>query len=156
MARTTYTFYGSNAEQFLALSQGKADVIVQATAIFGGYIKGPGAGRIRICSTMASAPADWTVLMVPRSEQGTLNRVNHFVWHHWKNGRTNELTTPGSAEMCPTWPSLAFKVTELLRKALRPASPWAGPGTPKRPLRTDSCWTKGFNAAWRSSISKIW
>lgn len=90
-AGTTYTSYGSNAEQFLALSQGKVDAIVEGTTIFGEYLKGPGAGQIRICCTMASAPADWTGLMVPRTEQGMLNWVNLFVWHQWKNGRTNEL-----------------------------------------------------------------
>jgi len=90
-AGTTYTSYGSNAEQFLALSQGKVDAIVESTTIFGEYVKGPGAGKIKICCTMTSAPSDWTGLMVPRLEQGMLNWVNLFVWHQWKNGRTNEL-----------------------------------------------------------------
>ncbi|MCU9850349.1 transporter substrate-binding domain-containing protein [Defluviimonas sp. WL0024] len=88
---TTYTSFSTNSEQFLALQQGKVDAIVEATTIFGEYVKGAGAGEIRVCCTLASAPADWTGLMVKRDEQGFLNWVNLFVWHEWKNGRTNEL-----------------------------------------------------------------
>ena len=97
--------YGSNAEQFLALQQGKVDAIVESTAIFGEYVKGPGQGKIKVCCSYESAPSDWTGLMVRRSEQGFLNWVNLFVWHQWKEGRTGELYL--------TWfgydaPSMAF------------------------------------------------
>lgn len=88
---TNHIAYGSNAEQFLALSQGKVDAIIEATAIFGEYVKGPGKGVIRICCTVPTAPSDWTGLMVNRQHQGLLNWVNLFVWHQWKNGRTDEL-----------------------------------------------------------------
>ena len=88
---TEHIAYGSNAEQFLALSQGKVDAIIEATAIFGEYVKGPGKGVIRICCTVPTAPSDWTGLMVNRQHQGLLNWVNLFVWHQWKNGRTDEL-----------------------------------------------------------------
>ena len=88
---TQHIAYGSNAEQFLALSQGKVDAIIEATAIFGEYVKGPGAGVIRICCTVPTAPSDWTGLMVNRQHQGLLNWVNLFVWHQWKAGRTDEL-----------------------------------------------------------------
>ncbi|MBI1386378.1 MAG: transporter substrate-binding domain-containing protein [Rhizobiales bacterium] len=90
-AGTSHVSYGSNAEQFLALSQGKVDAIVESTAIFGEYIKGQGAGKIKVCCSVTTAPADWTGLMVKRSDQGLLNWVNLFVWHQWKNGRTDEL-----------------------------------------------------------------
>lgn len=83
--------YGSNAEQFLALRQGKVDAIIESTAIFGEYLKGAGKGKIRICCDVATAPADWTGLMVKRDDQGLLNWINLFVWHQWKNGRTDEL-----------------------------------------------------------------
>ncbi len=88
---TTHISYGSNAEQFLALRQGKVDAIVESTTIFGEYIKGAGAGLIDVCCDYTSAPSDWTGLMVRRNEQGFLNWVNLFVWHQWKNGRTSEL-----------------------------------------------------------------
>lgn len=88
---TKHIAYGSNAEQFLALSQGKVDAIIEATAIFGEYVKGPGKGVIRICCTVPTAPSDWTGLMVSRQDQGLLNWVNLFVWHQWKSGRTDEL-----------------------------------------------------------------
>jgi hydroxyproline transporter system substrate-binding protein len=88
---TTYSSFGSNAEQFLALQQGKVDAIVESTTIFGEYAKGAGADVIRVCCSFESAPSDWTGLMVKRNEQGFLNWVNLFVWHQWKNGRTNEL-----------------------------------------------------------------
>jgi polar amino acid transport system substrate-binding protein len=87
---TTYVSYNSNSEQFLALLQGKVDAIIEANAIFGEYLKGPGKGKIKICCD-ADAPSDWTGLMVKRGEQGFLNWVNLFVWHQWKEGRTDEL-----------------------------------------------------------------
>ncbi len=88
---TSHIAYGSNAEQFLALSQGKVDAIVESTAIFGEYVKGAGKGKIRVCCSVTTAPADWTGLMVGRNKQGLLNWVNLFVWHQWKTGRTDEL-----------------------------------------------------------------
>ncbi len=88
---TTHIAYGSNAEQFLALAQGKVDAIVESTAIFGEYVKGPGKGKIKVCCSVTTAPSDWTGLMVSRNKQGLLNWVNLFVWHQWKIGRTDEL-----------------------------------------------------------------
>ncbi|MHC8510034.1 MAG: transporter substrate-binding domain-containing protein [Rhodospirillales bacterium] len=88
---TTHASYGSNSEQFLALSQGKVDAIIESTAIFGEYVKGPGKGKVEVCCSVTTAPSDWTGLMVKRSHQGLLNWINLFVWHQWKNGRTDEL-----------------------------------------------------------------
>ena len=88
---TTHIAYGSNAEQFLALTQGKVDAIIESTAIFGEYVKGPGKGKIKVCCSATTAPSDWTGLMVSRNKQGLLNWVNLFVWHQWKTGRTDEL-----------------------------------------------------------------
>lgn len=88
---TSHVAYGSNTEQFLALTQGKVDGIIESTAIFGEYIKGEGKGKIRVCCGMDTAPSDWTGLMVNRKDQGFLNWINLFVWHQWKNGRTDEL-----------------------------------------------------------------
>lgn len=88
---TSHISYGSNAEQFLALSQGKVDAIIESTAIFGEYAKGAGKGKIKVCCSVTTAPADWTGLMVKRGDQGLLNWVNLFVWHQYKNGRTDEL-----------------------------------------------------------------
>ena len=88
---TSHISYGSNAEQFLALSQGKVDAIIESTAIFGEYAKGKGKGKIKVCCSVTTAPSDWTGLMVKRSDQGLLNWVNLFVWHEWKTGRTDEL-----------------------------------------------------------------
>ncbi len=88
---TSHIAYGSNAEQFLALSQGKVDAIVESTAIFGEYVKGAGKGKIKVCCSVTTAPSDWTGLMVSRNKQGLLNWINLFVWHQWKTGRTDEL-----------------------------------------------------------------
>ncbi len=87
---TTYVSYSSNAEQFLALTQGKVDAIIEANAIFGEYMKGSGQGKIKICCD-ADAPSDWTGLMVKRDALGFLNWVNLFIWHQWKEGRTDQL-----------------------------------------------------------------
>ena len=88
---TSHIAYGSNAEQFLALSQGKVDAIVESTAIFGEYAKGKGKDKIKVCCSVTTAPSDWTGLMVNRNHQGLLNWINLFVWHQWKTGRTDEL-----------------------------------------------------------------
>ncbi len=88
---TSHIAYGSNAEQFLALSQGKVDAIIESTAIFGEYAKGKGKDKIKVCCSVTTAPADWTGLMVKRGDQGLLNWINLFVWHQWKAGRTDEL-----------------------------------------------------------------
>ena len=87
----TVISYNSNAEQFLALKQGKVDAIIESNAIFGEYAKGAGKGIMKVCCSVTTAPSDWTGLMVNRSHQGLLNWVNLFVWHQWKNGRTDEL-----------------------------------------------------------------
>ena len=89
-AGTKNISYGSNAEQFLALSEGKVDGIIESTQIFGEYVKGPGKGKIKICCPTTAA-ADWTGLMVKRSEPGLRDWVNLFVWHQYKSGRTDEL-----------------------------------------------------------------
>lgn len=83
--------YNSNAEQFLALKQDKVDAIIESNAIFGEYAKGAGKGIIKVCCSVTTAPSDWTGLMVNRSHHGLLNWINLFVWHQWKNGRTDEL-----------------------------------------------------------------
>ncbi len=83
--------YNSNAEQFLALKQGKVDAIIESNAIFGEYAKGAGKGIMKVCCSVTTAPSDWTGLMVNRSHHGLLKWVNLFVWHQWKNGRTDEL-----------------------------------------------------------------
>ena len=48
---------------------------------------------MKVCCSVTTAPSDWTGLMVNRSHHGLLNWVNLFVWHQWKNGRTDELYT---------------------------------------------------------------
>lgn len=83
--------YNSNAEQFLALKQGKVDAIIESSAIFGEYAKGEGKGVIKFCCEVTTAPSDWTGLMVKRTDIGLLNWVNLFVWHQHKTGRTNAL-----------------------------------------------------------------
>ena len=83
--------YGSNAEQFLALSQGKVDAIIEGTAIIAEFARGPGDGRIRIASRWETGPIDYTGLMVRREDVGLSNWTNLFVWHQIKNGRIDEL-----------------------------------------------------------------
>jgi len=87
---TKHISYGSNAEQFLALTEGKVDAIIESTQIFGEYVKGAGKGKVKICCP-TTAPSDWTGLMVKRSEPGLRDWLNLFVWHQYKNGRTDEL-----------------------------------------------------------------
>ena len=86
----TYTPYGSDADRFLALSQGKIDASVEGTVALGQFLKTPqGKDFVICCST--PFPEDWTGIMVRRNEQGLLNWVNLFLWHQIKNGRIQEL-----------------------------------------------------------------
>jgi polar amino acid transport system substrate-binding protein len=87
---TSYISFGSNAEQLLALEQGKVDAIVESTAIFAGHLNGAGKGKMKIvCSTPMQS--DWAAMAVRRGDQGLLNWVNLFIWTQSKSGRTNEL-----------------------------------------------------------------
>lgn len=90
-AETEMVAYGSNAEQFLAMAQGKVDAIIEGTAILAEFSNGPGKGKIKIASAWAEGPIDYTSLMVRRQDIGFLNWVNMFVWHEYKTGRIDEL-----------------------------------------------------------------
>lgn len=86
----TYTPYGSDADRFLALSQGKIEASIEGNVALGQFLKTPqGADFMICCST--PFPEDWTGIMVSRTEQGLLNWVNLFVWHQIKSGRLQEL-----------------------------------------------------------------
>lgn len=85
-----YIPYGSNADLFLALTQGKIDALVEGTVGVGEWLKTSQGQGYKICCK-APFPEDWTGIMVKRGQQGLLNWVNLFVWHQTKNGRTAEL-----------------------------------------------------------------
>lgn len=86
----SYTPYGSDADRFLALSQGKIDASVEGTVALGQFLKTPQGKDFVICCT-TPFPEDWTGIMVRRNEYGLLNWVNLFVWHEIKSGRVQEL-----------------------------------------------------------------
>jgi ABC-type amino acid transport substrate-binding protein len=86
----SYTPYGSDADRFLALSQGKIDASIEGTVALGQFLKTPQGKDFVICCP-TPFPEDWTGIMVRRSEQGLLNWVNLFIWHQIKNGRVQEL-----------------------------------------------------------------
>ena len=83
--------FGSNAEQFLALNQGKVDAIIEGTAILNEYQKGPGEGKIKIATVWEGGPIDYAGIMVKRADTGFLNWINLFVWHQVKDGRIDAL-----------------------------------------------------------------
>lgn len=85
-----YIPYGSDAEQWLAVKQGKVEAIVHGTVAIGEFMKTPQGGDLKICC-QTSFPQDWTGIMVKRNEQGLLNWLNLFIWHEYKNGRIDEL-----------------------------------------------------------------
>jgi ABC-type amino acid transport substrate-binding protein len=86
----SYTPYGSDADRFLALSQGKIDASVEGNVALGQFLKTPQGKDFVICCN-TPFPEDWTGIMVRRNEQGLLNWVNLFLWHEIKNGRVQEL-----------------------------------------------------------------
>jgi len=85
-----YIPYGSDAEQWLAVKQGKVDAIVHGTTSIAEFMKAPQGADLKICC-VTPFPQDWTGIMVKRGETGWLNWINLFVWHEFKNGRVDEL-----------------------------------------------------------------
>jgi ABC-type amino acid transport substrate-binding protein len=86
----SYTPYGSDADRFLALSQGTIDASIEGTVALGQFLKTPQGKDFVICCA-TPFPQDWTGIMVRRNEQGLLNWVNLFVWQQIKSGRVQEL-----------------------------------------------------------------
>jgi len=105
----TYTPYGSDADRFLALSQGKIDASVEGNVALGQFLKTPQGKDFMICCS-TPFPEDWTGIMVQRQEYGLLNWVNLFVWHEIKTGRVQELYKKWWGIDAPslTWPGASW------------------------------------------------
>ena len=85
-----YIAYGTVADLYLALKQGKIDAFPGGTVEIAQVTLTPQGRDFKICC-VTPFPQDWTGIMVKRSEYGLLNWINLFLWHQWKNGRINEL-----------------------------------------------------------------
>jgi polar amino acid transport system substrate-binding protein len=85
-----YISYGSDAEEFLALKEGKVQAIMHGTVTLAQFIQQHPESNLKICC-VTRFPQDWTGIMVKRNEQGLLNWINLFIWHEYKSGRIDEL-----------------------------------------------------------------
>ncbi|MDA0704318.1 MAG: transporter substrate-binding domain-containing protein [Proteobacteria bacterium] len=84
-----YISYGSDAEQWLAVKQGKVDGIIHGTVSIAEFMKTPQGADLKICC-VTPFPQDWTGIMVKRDEYGLINWINLFIWHEWKTGKIDE------------------------------------------------------------------
>ncbi|MDE1188029.1 MAG: transporter substrate-binding domain-containing protein [Pantoea sp.] len=86
---TTYTGYGSDAEVFMALQQGKIDGILQASSVYNTLEK---SGQFPTFTAAGLAPlSDMDGLAVRRGDPEFLNWARVFVWHQVVSGRYAEL-----------------------------------------------------------------
>lgn len=86
---TTYTGYGSDAEVFMALQQGKVDGILQASSVYSTLEK---SGQYPTFTSAGLAPlSDMDGLAVRRGDPEFLNWARVFVWHQVVSGRYAEL-----------------------------------------------------------------
>ncbi|WP_416414630.1 transporter substrate-binding domain-containing protein [Pantoea sp. App145] len=85
----TYTGYGSDAEVFMALQQGKIDGILQASSVYNTLEK---SGQFPTFTAAGLAPlSDMDGLAVRRGDPEFLNWARVFVWHQVVSGRYAEL-----------------------------------------------------------------
>lgn len=86
---TTYIGYGSDAEVFMALQQGKVDGILQASSVYNTLEK---SGQYPTFTSAGLAPlADMDGLAVRRGDPEFLNWARVFVWNQVVSGRYAEL-----------------------------------------------------------------
>lgn len=85
-----YTGYGSEAESYLALSQGKIDGMIVGNAAAAALIAS-GQFNNLVIAGLAPSPLDFCAIAVRRGDQEFLNWVNLFVWQQARTGRYKTL-----------------------------------------------------------------
>jgi len=81
---------GSNAEQILALRQGRVQAMVEASSFVGTLVKSDQGKGLTICCDMPGY-TDWVAIMVPRGEYGFRDWLNLFIFLQVDTGRYAEL-----------------------------------------------------------------
>ncbi len=89
-AKGSYTGYGSEAESYLALSQGKIDGIILGNASAAALVQSGQFPNLSIKGQAPSAP-DLCGIAVRKGDQDLVNWVKVFVWSQTTSGRYNEL-----------------------------------------------------------------
>ena len=85
----TYVGYASDAESYLALQQGKVDVILVAMGVFNALSQ---SGQFPEFVLAGAAPlSDTVAIAVKREDQQFLNWTKLFVWHQVTSGRFAEV-----------------------------------------------------------------
>lgn len=86
----SYTGFGSEAESYLALAQGKIDGVIIGNASAAALIQSGQFPTLAI-KGVAPTPPDLCGIAVKKSDTQMLNWVKTFVWTQVKNGRYTEL-----------------------------------------------------------------
>ncbi|MBV4455810.1 MULTISPECIES: transporter substrate-binding domain-containing protein [Pseudomonas] len=86
----SYTGFGSEAEGYLALAQGKIDGVIIGNASAAALVQSGQFPTLAI-KGVAPTPPDLCGIAVKRSDTQMLNWVKTFVWAQVKNGRYKEL-----------------------------------------------------------------
>ncbi len=81
---------GSNAEQILALRQGRVQAMVEASSFVGTLVKSDQGKGLTICCDMPGY-TDWVSIMVPRGEYGFRDWLNLFIFLQVDTGKYAEL-----------------------------------------------------------------
>ncbi|MEH2487402.1 ABC transporter substrate-binding protein [Bradyrhizobium sp. AZCC 2230] len=89
-AKGSYTGYGSEAESYLALTQGKIDGIILGNASAGALVRS-GQFPTLVIKGEAPTPADLCGIAVRKDDRDLLSWVRVFVWSQVRTGRYKEL-----------------------------------------------------------------
>jgi ABC-type amino acid transport substrate-binding protein len=81
---------GSNAEQILALRQGRVQAMVEASSFVGTLVKSAQGKGLKIACDMPGY-TDWVSIMVPRGDYGFRDWLNLFIFHQVDSGNYAEL-----------------------------------------------------------------
>lgn len=87
---SSYTGFGSEAESYLALAQGKIDGVIIGNASAAALVQSGQFPTLAI-KGIAPTPPDLCGIAVKKSDTQMLNWVKTFVWAQVKNGRYTEL-----------------------------------------------------------------
>jgi hydroxyproline transporter system substrate-binding protein len=88
----SYTGYSSEAESYLALTQGKIDGIILGNASAAAFVQS-GQFPTLVIKGEAPTPPDLCGIAVRKSDQDLLNWVRIFVWSQVRSGCYKELYT---------------------------------------------------------------
>ncbi|PBC03691.1 transporter substrate-binding domain-containing protein [Mesorhizobium sp. WSM3860] len=82
--------YGSNAEQLLAFSQGKADALIETNTFVTEILKAQKDKSMELCCYVPNF-TDWSAIAVNRGDVGLRDWINLFIFYQVESGRYKAL-----------------------------------------------------------------